>query len=193
MRSNVSDRNGGPGRFSDRSSSRRRSRGVRDTNASHDRTRENYHNISHNGTMSSMTSMRSRDVEMDGDFMRVSVLEETPNSVAIQKASHYPWDGGSVVSGVSYSMDRASEADNDVRSMSRSSRRSSKSPSSRRRHRRTDPDPPSLRSHPTSLASSIVSLQNRDALVGLFPSVSEVASTNGIEDCSALSKKETCV
>ncbi|XP_034243765.1 adhesion G protein-coupled receptor A3 [Thrips palmi] len=180
-----------PGKLFDRNSRRRRSRGVRDVSGSHDMAREKYQSFTQNGTMSSLSSIQSRDVEMDGDFMRVSVLEEAPTSVALQKTPVYPWDNSSVISGASFSLDRVSEIENDVCSMSRSSRRSSRSPSSRKRYRR--PDPSSLRSHPTSLASSIVSLQNKDAHVASYPAVSEVSSTNGVEDTTALSKKETCV
>lgn len=181
-----------PGRSVERSSSRRRrSRGLRESNGSYNRAREKYHNNVQNGTMSSVSSVRSRDVEMEGDMMRVSVVNDPPHIPSAQRTPSYPWDNSSVISGASCSLDRVSEAENDIRSISRSSRRSSRSLSSRKRYRRNEPAP--LRSHPTSLASSVVSLQNRDAYVDSSALASEVTSYNDGEDAAIASKKETCV
>ena len=180
------------GRILERNSSRRRrSRGPRESNGSYSRAREKYHNNVLNGTVSSVSSVRSRDVEMDGDIMRVSVLNDSPHNPPVQRTPSYPWDNSSVLSGASCSMDRVSETENDVRSISRTSRRSSRSLSSRKRYRRNDAA--ALRSHPTSLASSVVSLQNRDAYVDPSTLASEVTSYNDGEDASSASKKETCV
>ncbi|XP_052121111.1 adhesion G protein-coupled receptor A3 [Frankliniella occidentalis] len=192
VRSFMSDSNSLSGRILERNSSRRRRNrgGVSDANGLHERMRQKYHNGSRNGTISSVSSVRSRDVEMDDDFMRVSVVDEVPDSGPVQKTSVYPWDNRSVVSGT-LSLDPVSEVENDVCSVSRSSRHSSRSPASRKRYRRVEP--PSLRSHPTSLASSIVSLQTRDNLPSSYPGAAEKDSTNGIEDANALHKKETCV
>ncbi|KAK3928787.1 Adhesion G protein-coupled receptor A2 [Frankliniella fusca] len=191
VRSFMSDNNSLSGRVLERNSSRRRrSRGgVSDANGLHERMRQKYHNGSHNGTISSVSSVRSRDVEMNDDFMRVSVVEEVPNIGSARKSPIYPWDNRSVVSGT-MSLDPVSEVENDVCSMSRSSRHSSRSASSRKRYRRVEP--PSLRSHPTSLASSTVSLQNRDNVACSNP-VAEVDLTDDVEDANALHKKETCV
>lgn len=187
-----SEINGVSDRISDRNSSRRRrNRGVRDVNSPHDRPREKYQNFTRNGTMSSMSSVRSRDVEMEGDFMRVSVVEESHGSIASKKSPIYPWDNGSIVSGASFSLERTSETENDVCSVSQSSRRNSRSPNARKRYKR--PDPPTPRSHPTSLASSIVSLPSRDTNMGIYPGMPEAKSPTGSDINSTISKKETCV